>query len=358
MTAEYSARVGFTCQSWIMVDDAVRAGFAGTSGYLNTAAVGIPPRTAVAVLRNHLDDWATGSCDPASFDRAVDRARRAFGGLVGVDPPEVALTSCVSAVSGLVAMSMPEGAHVLCAEEDFTSVLFPFLVDQRLDVKMVPLERLIESISDDTALVAVSAVQSADGRIIDLNALVDAAAAHDSRTYLDITQAAGWLPLGAHRFDVTACGAYKWLLSPRGTGFMTVRSRCDWPIPRLAGWYSGSDPWKSIYGPPLRLAADARRFNLSPPWFDIAASAESLEFLQRVGVDAINMHSVGLANRLRDRIGLPPSDSAIVAVETDRGQALESAGIAASTRAGRVRLSFYLYNTAADVDLAANILAT
>ncbi len=53
---------------------------------------------------------------------------------------------------------------------------------------------------------------------------------------------------------------------------------------------------------------------------------------------------------------MSPSNSAIVSLGTPRGQALADAGISAAVRAGKVRLSFHLYNTKADVDLAASIL--
>ena len=50
---------------------------------------------------------------------------------------------------------------------------------------------------------------------------------------------------------------------------MTVAPSADWMVLRHSGWYAGDDPWQSIYGPPLRLAMDARRFNVSPPrWCD------------------------------------------------------------------------------------------
>ena len=52
---------------------------------------------------------------------------------------------------------------------------------------------------------------------------------------------------------------------------MTVRDDVDWLVPRLAGWYAGPDPWASLYGPPLRLVEDARRFSVSPAWFDVTA---------------------------------------------------------------------------------------
>jgi selenocysteine lyase/cysteine desulfurase len=340
-----------------VIADVHRHQFAAGSGYLNTAAVGLPPRRAMTVIRRHLEDWEAGRCDPYAFDVDVDRARTAFARLVGCRSDHVAIISAVSVASGLVASSLPDGARVLCAEEDFTSVLFPFLVDDRLEVVTVPLDRLLDSVDHNIDLVAVSAVQSADGRVLDLDALASTADEYGARTYVDVTQAAGWLPVETERFDVTACGGYKWLCAPRGTGFLTVADRCDWLVPRLAGWYAGDDPWTSIYRPPLRLAPDTRRYNLSPPWFDIAAAAESLEVLAVIGVADIGCYSIELANRFRSGLDLPPGNSAIVAVNTDRGDHLTKAAIAASSRAGKVRLSFYLYNSEDDADRAADILA-
>jgi selenocysteine lyase/cysteine desulfurase len=139
---------------------------------------------------------------------------------------------------------------------------------------------------------------------------------------------------------------------------MTVRDDVDWLVPRLAGWYAGPDPWTSLYGPPLRLAEDARRFSVSPAWFDVAATAEALEALLAVGLDRINDHDVGLANRCRRALDLPDASSAIVRVTTtsDPAEDLREAGIVATSRGGGTRLSFHLTNTGDDADRAAAVL--
>jgi selenocysteine lyase/cysteine desulfurase len=340
----------------IMIETTAQQQFPGRSGYLNTAAAGLPATATLEAVRHALADWEAGRCDPVSFDVPVGRARRAHAEITGTGEQAVAIVSQVSVASGLVASSLPDGARVLCAEEEFTSLLFPFLVDQRLDVQTVPLDHLLDHVTEATDLVAVSAAQSADGRVIDLDTLADVARATGTRTYVDLSQAAGWLPIGADRFDVTASGAYKWLCAPRGSGFITVGDHADWLVPRYAGWYAGADPWEALYGPPLRLADDARRFDASPAWFDMVGAAPALEVIAGIGVEAIHDHSVGLANRFRDLVGLPASNSAIVSVETERGSDLARAGIKAATRAGRVRLSFYLYNTIEDVERAAAVL--
>jgi selenocysteine lyase/cysteine desulfurase len=67
-------------------------------------------------------------------------------------------------------------------------------------------------------------------------------------------------------------------------------------------------PW-SAKSAVKRLAADARRFDLSPAWFSSVGTAPALAVVQRIGV------------------------------------------------AGRVRASFHVYSTRADVDLARDVLA-
>ena len=56
---------------------------------------------------------------------------------------DVAVGPAVSVFAGLVAASLPPAARVLCAQEDFASVLFPVLAHEQrgLDVELVPLAR-------------------------------------------------------------------------------------------------------------------------------------------------------------------------------------------------------------------------
>jgi selenocysteine lyase/cysteine desulfurase len=72
-----------------------------------------------------VDDWRSGRASAPGYDQYVARGRSAFARLVGVPDEDVATGSQTSAFAGLVAASLPDGAEVLCAQGDFTSVLFP-----------------------------------------------------------------------------------------------------------------------------------------------------------------------------------------------------------------------------------------
>ena len=101
--------------------------------------------------------------------------------------------------------------------------------------------------------------------------------------------------------------------------------------PHAANWYAGEEPWSTIYGLPLRLAADARRFDTSPAWFGVLGSGLTLPWLASLDGAAVESHCLGLANRLRAELDLPPSDSAIVSL-LDRGRRRRAGHAPASVR--------------------------
>lgn len=330
-----------------------RAHFSPEGVYLDTATYGLPPRDAYNAFLTAADQWRHGRVGIDVWSAEVGRSREAFARLVGIDPADVAVGSVVSPMIGTIAGSLPDGAVVLAAEEDFTSLLFPFMAHGGLDVRLVPLTRLADAIDATTDVVAVSTVQSADGRLADLDAIAAAARHHGARTVLDATQSVGWLPLDAGRFDAVAVGAYKWLMCPRGTGFMAVSPAFrDELRPLSAGWCAAPDPNAALYGGPLRLAEDARRLDLSPAWLNWVGSAPALELVERIGVATIHANNVGLADRLRVELGAEPAGSAIVSVAADEGtmQRLTDRRVRFGYRAGRIRLAFHLYNDEHDLD--------
>ncbi len=249
---------------------------------------------------------------------------------------------------------------MLAPDVDFASVLFPFMAQERrgVTVRLVPAGELADEIGPEVDVVAFSAVQMATGEVAELDAIVAAAAEHEVMTVVDATQALGWLPFDGSRFDVVAAHAYKWMMSPRGTAFMAIRRELlDAVVPHAAGWYAGEDPLATFFGPPLRLAASARRLDTSPAWFMWVGTAPALTVIERIGVEAIHEHDVGLANRFRTGLGLDESDSAIVFCDVEgAAEKLEAADIRAAVRGGRLRMSWHLYNTASDVDRALDVL--
>ena len=338
--------------------DEARALWEPVGVYCNTASYGLPPRPAWDALQSALSDWHGGRTSWEHWGESTENARAAFARLVGSDVGRVAGGSTVSELVGSVVTALAPGARVVVPDIEFTSTLFPLLVQERLDVRTVRPSELAEAIADGVDAVAFSAVQMSTGEVADLDAIEAAAAGVDAITICDATQALGWLPLRAGRFDAVVCGAYKWLMSPRGSAFLTVSDRLlETAVPHSAGWYAGDDVHASYFGPPLRLASSARRLDISPAWFSWIGTAPALELIEQIGIAAIHDHNLGLANRFRAGVGLEPSDSAIVSIDLPgAAERLENAGVVAALRGGRLRTSWHLYNDENDVDRVLDLL--
>lgn len=343
----------------LTVGDA-QALWAPSGTYLNTASYGLPPQPAHEALAAVLEDWRGGRTSWEQWGLPGEAARASFARLVSVPVDTVAIGPNVSTLVSVVAAAVPEGATVLAPDVEFTSLLFPFLVQRHrgVTVRLVAASDLVDEIGPDVDVVAFSAVQMATGELADLDRIAAAAAEHGAITVVDATQAVGWLPVDAGIFDVVTAHAYKWMMSPRGTAFLAIRpGLLENVVPHAAGWYAGEDPLATFFGPPLRLAESARRLDTSPAWFMWVATAPALDVIERIGIDAIHEHDVALANRFRTGLGLERGTSAIVFCDVEgAAERLEQAGIRAAVRRGRVRTSWHVYNTDADVDHTLDVL--
>ncbi|MFI6101488.1 aminotransferase class V-fold PLP-dependent enzyme [Lentzea sp. NPDC051213] len=297
-------------------------------GYLNTASIGVPPRhVADAVAAAH-ERWRRGEDTSSSFNEAVEISREAFGRLVGVPATSVACGATVSQFASLVARSLPAGSKVFVVDGEFTSVTLPFVAAGHKIVSTV----------DECDLVAVSVVQSADGAIADLEALRSSG----KPVLLDVSQAAGWMPLSLAWADFVVGVSYKWLMAPKGAAWMAVRpDRMEFLGPLAPNWYSTEEN----YGTELVLRSDARRFDLSPTWFAHVGASVALPWVASLDLEAVRAHCLDLTDRLLTGLGQPRSGSAIVSAGVP-----PIPGIVSSVRAGRTRFACHIYNTIEDVD--------
>ncbi|MEV0293609.1 aminotransferase class V-fold PLP-dependent enzyme [Nocardia sp. NPDC050710] len=343
----------------------VPAEFAPETVYLNTASYGLPSARALTAVAQANAQWAAGQGGPMTHEGSVEELRAAFARLlVGATPDDIGLGSTAAGLIGPVVTALPPGAEVLLAEGEFSSVSLPFLHRGDLAVRFVPLEQLAEAVRPQTALVAVSVVQSADGRVTDLATLHAVTKANGARLLADATQAAGWHPLHFADADYWVCATFKWLIGARSVAFFAAAPEAAAQVrPVSPGWYAAADRWAELYRP-VGLAESGRRFDATPDWLGVIAAHAGLRLLEELTIDKINAHNLELADRFR--AGLTdlgyaplPGPSAIVAVPGagDAAPRLEQAGVIASVRAGGLRFAFHLYNSAADADRALEVLS-
>jgi selenocysteine lyase/cysteine desulfurase len=340
----------------------VRSAFLGGEGFLDTASYGLPPRSELEAIRGAMERWGNGEADwYHEWLAETDRARARIAALVGVEPERVTTGPTTSVLLALVETAVADGSRILVPEVEFTSNVFPWLAAaarHRYDVRFAPVEGLAEAVEAGVDVVSFSLVQSSTGEVADLSAITEAARRVGALVIMDATQALGWMPVDANAVDALVASAYKWLLCPRGAALLVTSDRLrEAMVPLYANWYAGADIPASLYGPPLRLAEDARRFDPSPAWFSWVGAVPALDLLAEVGVDAIGAHDTDLAAAFRSLLGLkePRFPSAIVSVGLEQAPGRLASRV--SVRDGRVRVSFHLYNDLADAERLARELA-
>ena len=323
------------------------------SGYLSTASFGIPCPAAVEAVAAITSAWTQGRLAFGSWFAETQTMRESVARLMNVPTDSVALGTSTATMLGSIAANLPDGARVLAPENEHSSNLLPFRnhAHRGVSVKLVPLAELASRVDDSISLVSCSAVQSLTGEVADIAAIRRATYRNGTMFSLDASQACGWLPLSGASADYVVCSVYKWLCSPIGGAFLLVSAEAARTMrPAVPGWPATAEPAAPPYGNEAPWANDARRFDAAPNLISMIGARPSIDAIASIGVETIFKHDVGLANRLREGLDLPPSASAIVTLPMAGGAALlASVGIVATEWRGILRLSFHVYNTEDDV---------
>ena len=338
--------------------------------YLDTATDGLPPRPAVELLRGAEREWQAGRADWVAYDARIDASRSDFAALIGASADEVALHPSFSIGIGLIAASLPAGAEVLVASDEYGSVVWPMLVAARargVVVREAPFDALASAVRPGTALVGVSLVQLHTGRSPDLPSILASAEAVGARVLVDASQAIPLVDVRPYikRIDYLGCAGYKHLLGPHGTAFFYVRrDRLDQVEPWAANWVAADlspGAGARYIGAPLVLRLDAGRFDTTFPRFPWIATAESVRLVRGWFEADLFVEVRRLAGRLASLVGLPePSGSLVCVPVADEEAALATvlaARVKAAARIGHIRFAPHLWSTDEDIERAAEAIA-
>jgi selenocysteine lyase/cysteine desulfurase len=341
--------------------------------WLNTPSIAPAADTVADALRRAIGRWQRGEPVIDDWEADLEACRTLLARLLGQPRETVALVGSLAEAASLVAASLPPGRVVVAAEE-FRSNLFPWLTlgERRHQVVVVPPRRglvadadLIAAITPQTTLVAVSEVTSWDGQRRDLGAIMEAARANGARVFANLTQTAGVLrhDFAADRPDYLAGHCYKWLLAPRGTGFLSVRPELlDELRPLTPSWRTPAEPYRRFFGGPFEAATDASKLDAPPAWLSWTGARASLELIAGLDAAAVDAHCLALAAAFAaelPRLGLRPvasSLSQIVVAQTAKAAEyvtqLGRRGIVAAANGDRLRVGFHAFNTDQDVAAA------
>lgn len=342
---------------------------------------------ARAVIDRYL---AKRSLDPAAQDDDLDEDGLLvkFARLINADPGEVCFVQSTTAGEQAVirALGLPEtGGHVVSDTLHFfgSLPLYEDLAKRGVEVSWVRavdgrirLEDMRAALRKGTRLVALSLVSTINGFEHDLKAVCDLAHARGALVYADVIHAAGCVPFDvkASGVDFAACASYKWLMGDFGLGFLYVRKDV---LPRLTranwGYYGISAFTSHVYplDPPGHRVADfafrddaAGAFAIGTHSHTVIAQLHhSLDWIERIGVAAIQRHAQDLLAHVREELPRrgypvltpPEAQTPLLAAQLRDArkvlcEPLKAAKVRIALSANRFRLSPSVQNDHSDID--------
>ena len=232
-------------------------------------------------------------------------------------------------------------------------------------------EKLINSISDSTKVVAIPQVHWSDGTIFDLKAIRKKTREHNALLIIDGSQSVGAFPFSIKEIDPDAliCCGYKWLLGPYSLGLAYYGDYFHKGTPIENNWMNkkGSEDFSRLSEYTDEFQPKAGRYSVgeSSNFVLVPMLIKALEQLSKwpaseiqsycnsISLEAINsLRALGCFieddnYRSKHMFGIYLPDPLLIPKLKAQ---FKAEGIFASIRGNAVRVSCHLYNTKADFD--------
>lgn len=360
--------------------------FASGLIYLNTGSLGPTPRS---IFDEVLKAWADLEMNPVAkayggtVNKLAEKTRDAIAGLIGCVADEVLLTRSTTnamTIAGL-GVDLSRGDRVLTTdvEHEGGSAVWKHLEKRRgigidrvviapedHDVKAI-VERFARAITKQTKVISVSHVITSTGLRMPVQEIVALAKSRNILTIIDGAQAVGNIEVDVRAIgcDAYAAPGHKWLMAPKGTGFLYIRKEASsqiQPVEWLEGmaYVSGST---GVGSQPLVVGLGA-----------------AIEAAQKRGIAISETQNLRLRNRAYEGlkkiakvriVSAPPGPlaTALVAFRlpdtvdstTFRGTLGTKYRVILKQTEKRwfngMRISPHVFNTEADIDAALNAIA-
>jgi selenocysteine lyase/cysteine desulfurase len=366
--------------------DVSEYGFAPGLIYLNTGSLGPTPRS---VLDAVMKAWTQLETNPVAMSYGAgavhalaDKTRTAVAGLIGCTADEVLLTRSTTNAMNTAALGtdLVRGDRVLTtdSEHEGGSACWKYL-EKRLGISVdrvviAPedtevkgiVDRFAAAIKKETKVISLSHVIFSTGLRMPVREIVALAKTKNILTIIDGAQAVGNIEVDVKSIgcDAYAAPGHKWLLGPKGAGFLYINKDAfariqpvEWTDAKT--YVAGSS---GIGALPL-----------------IAGFGAAIELAQKRGVAASEAHNLRLRNRAYEGLKKNPKIQVLSAAPGPQATALIAFrlpdGVAGRPffdalrekhkvilrgvpRLQGMRLSPHIFNTEADIDAALKAIAS
>ena len=279
-------------------------------------------------LERDLPDWPYFEADgePLTGYQRLDKYRARIGEFVNAGADEIALTQNATMGMSFLAngLDLEAGDEIITTDQEHSGGIGGWHLRAARDgviVRELPLAAALDggpdavvemyrrAITPKTKVMMVSQITSAFGIVMPVNDLCALAREHGILSVVDGAQAIGQIPVDLKDMgcDAFVASPHKWLMAPKGTGFLYVRR--DLPQ-RIWGTLAGShfDDWESG-------AFRFMQFGTGSPAI-VSGLMAAFDFVDAIGLERIVAWDQMLTHRLRD--GLESTKGVTITSPLDR----------------------------------------
>ena len=294
--------------------------------YLISNSLGAMPRGVKDALAEYTEVWATRGV--RAWEETWWELARVVGDDIGrlmnAPPGTIAIHQNVTTCQAVVASCFDFSGKrnkVVYDDMNFPSVMY-FWEGQRNrgarvhmvpseDGVTVPLERLLDAIDEQTAIVPISHVLFRSAFIQDAKAIIDKAHQVGAVVVLDTFHSVGTIPvdLQALGVDFVTGGVLKWLCGGPGTCYLYVRPDLGAKLePGFTGWMAHQKPFQFEVGPTRYTDLPYRFMTGTSNIAALYAARPGLKIIHAAGMQAVREKSkrqTAMLIRLADERGWP-----------------------------------------------------
>jgi selenocysteine lyase/cysteine desulfurase len=351
--------------------------------YLNCATMAPQLRAAtaagLAAVSANASPWLRTAADWFS---GPERLRGLVARLMNAEAECVALIPSVSYGIAVAAANLPieRGQTIVVLDAQFPSNVYAWrALAERRSAQVRAVRRspgdgwtpaVLEAIDASTAILALPNCHWADGGLLALPQIAEAARSVGAALVVDATQSLGAYPLDVPtlRPDFVVAAGYKWLLGPYSLGYLYAAPRWHHGVPLEQSWLAraGSEDFSRLTRYTDELRAGARRFDMGEcsQFTTLPIATAALEQIDTWGVARIQRSLTPLTRRVceglaelggsalpeRHRVGHLIGIRMPAEVIQRAARALAAARVFVSIRGDYIRIAPHLYNDESDID--------
>ena len=288
-----------------------------TSTYLVSHSMGAAPLAAKAALEAYWEEWAAEG--PEAWEMWLPRIAEiadGIGAIVGAPAGSVFLGPNVSVMQAAIATCLDfngERNEVVYEALQFPSVTYVWKEWERYgarvrvvpsdDGRTIPTERIVEAITEKTAIAVLSHAYYVSGALADIRTIQAHCRSVGALLCVDAYQTTGVYPYDVTEWDLDLVtgGSHKWLCGGPGCGFLYVKpSLLERFRPAVTGWMAHEHPF-AFEDAPIEHAHSMYRFGTGTPTIPgYVVAKPGHDFIRAAGVENIRAHSVRMTTKIAE----------------------------------------------------------